>query len=349
MSDVNVTLTPSFIVYINGTRLGVAHEASVRQIVVKDQLDSPSTCRLILSDMDRAWVDSADFELAQNVSVFLGFKDAVEEVFNGEITGSEVILKKQADATVVLNCSNKMHRLFKVNKHRIFNQVTDEDILTTIVGEYGLTADADVLSTEHVVRVQEGISDYEFLKRMADEYHYRLWVKEDILYLKEDPTSTADIVLEWGKTLLDFNASRETEKLVTEVEVVGWDNMSGDGFSAVAADSLVTLKVGTGNLGQKVASDNFGVRRLVVKDEDVPDQQTAETKATNILSGNSWAFMKAQAVCEGDNRIMAGCSVDIKETGERFSGLYRVKKVLHNYHASSGYRTNCELERNCDT
>jgi hypothetical protein len=85
MADDNVTLTPTFIVYINGTRLGVDHEASVRQILVKDQFDAPSTCRLILSDTDRKWVDSSDFELAQSVSVLLGYKDAVEEVFNGEI------------------------------------------------------------------------------------------------------------------------------------------------------------------------------------------------------------------------------------------------------------------------
>ena len=59
MSDDNVTLTPTFIIYINGTRFGVEHEASVRQILVNDQFNRPSTCRIILSDIQRQWVDSA--------------------------------------------------------------------------------------------------------------------------------------------------------------------------------------------------------------------------------------------------------------------------------------------------
>ncbi|MDC7220331.1 MAG: hypothetical protein PQJ59_10340 [Spirochaetales bacterium] len=348
MSDENVTLTPTFIVYINGTRLGVEHEASVRQILVKDEMGAPSSCRLILSDMDRQWVDSSDFDPAQNISVLLGFKDAVEEVFNGEIIECEVILKKQADATVIIECSNKLHRLFQVKKHRNFNEITDEDIVAEIAGEYGLSVDTDALSTEHIIRVQQGITDYEFMKKLAADYHYRLWIKEDTLYLKEETEGDEDIVLEWGKTLLDFRGKQATKKLFTQVEVVGWDNMSGEGFSVVADPDMVTQRVGTGDLGLSLVAENFGDRSVVFLDDDIADEQSAEERAVNILSGNSWGYKNAQAVCEGDNRILAGSTVEIKETGNRFSGTYRVKRAVHNFHASSGYRTNCELERNSD-
>ena len=346
MPDDNVTLTPTFIVYINGTRLGVDHEASVRQILVKDRLDAPSTCRIVLSNMDRKWVDSSDFDIAQTVSVLLGFKDAVEEVFCGEITASEVVLKKQADATVILHCSDKMHRLFKARKHRIFNEMTDGDIISEIAGEYGLSADTDELAAEHIVRVQEDTSDYEFLRKMAREYHYRLWIKEDTLYLKADTEEGDDIVLEWGKTLLDFGAVQDTKDLLTEVEVVGWDDMTGEGFSGLADGGAVTGIVGDGDLGQKIVKDNFGDRRLVLKDHGVKDRQGAEDRAASLLSRNSWAFLKARAVCEGNNRILAGVLVEIKEAGNRFSGPYLVRQAVHNFHASAGYRTNCELERN---
>jgi len=349
MADDNITLTPTFIVYINGTRLGVDHEASVRQILIRDQLDAPSTCRLVLSDMDRKWADSSDFDVAQSVSVMLGFKDAVEEVFCGEITGCELILKKQADATVILNCSDKMHRLYRVRKHRVFNEMTDGDILAEIAGEYGLSVDADDLAGEHPVRVQEEITDYEFLRRMAGEYHYRFWLTEDTLFLKEETGGDEDVVLEWGKTLLDFSGSLETESLITKVEVVGWDNMSGEGFSGIADKGVVTDRVGPGDLGIALVSDYFGERRMVVKDHGVKDQQSAEERAAAILSGRTFAFMKARAVCEGDNRIRAGGSVEIKEASERFSGPYLVRRAVHNFHASTGYRTSCELERNAQS
>jgi phage protein D len=349
MSDENVTLTPTFIVYINGTRLGVDHEASVRQILIKDQFDAPSTCKIILSDLEQKWVDSADFDLAQSVSVQLGFKDAVTEVFNGEIIGSEVVLKKNADTTFVINCSNKMHRLYKVKKHRVFNEMTDADIITEIASDYGFSTETDELSAEHIVRIQEGVSDYDFIRQIALLYSCKFWIKEDCLYLKaETEESDEDIVLEWGKTLLDFNGVRNTDKLLTQIEVTGWDDMTGEGFSGIAEPTSVTQKVGDGDLGLTVVSDNFGDRRLVLGDANVADQQSAEAKATAILTSNSYEFMTAQATCEGDNRIKSGAIIEIKEVGDRFSGPYLVRRAVHNFHASTGYRTNCDLERNGD-
>ena len=349
MADENVTLTPTFIVYINGTRLGVDHEASVRQIVVEDAYDAPATCRIILSDMERKWVDSEDFELAQSVSVMLGFKDAVEEVFNGEIIGSEVILKKQADATVILSCSNKMHRLFKVKKHRVFNEMTDEDIIGEIASEHGLTADLDALSAENVVRVQESVTDYDFLRKTAADYNYRFWVNEDNLCMKaEVETSDEDIVLEWGKTLLDYRSTRNTGKLLTQVEVVGWDPMTEEGFSGTMTPSDIVDKTGDGSLGAELTEEYFGERLLVIKDLSVKDEQQAEERALAVLTENSYSYMSAQSVCEGDNRIRAGAVVEIKEAGERFSGPFQVRRALHNFHASAGYTTKCELVRNTE-
>ncbi len=348
MADENVTLTPTFIVYINGTRLGVEHEASVRQIQVKDQFNTPSTCRIILSDIEKKWIDSPDFELAQSVSVLLGFKDAVEEVFNGEITGSEVMFRKNADATLILNCSNKMHRLLKVRKHRVFNETTDADIIAEISSEYGLSADTDALSKEHVVRVQKDQYDFDFLRNMAREYNCKFWVQDDTLFIKSAIESEEDIVLEWGKTLVEFSSRRNTEALITQVEVVGWDNMTGEGFSGIAKVSSITDRTGNGELGAQLVEENFGERPLVIRDEHSPDQQSAEEKALSLLTDNSYTYVKASAVCEGNNRIRSGSLLEIKETGERFSGTYLVRKVLHNFHASSGYSTHCELERNTD-
>ncbi len=348
MADDNVTLTPTFIVYINGTRLGVDHEASVRQILVKDQLDAPSTCQIVLSDLDRKWADSPDFDMAQSVSVLLGFKDAVEEVFCGEITRGEIVLKKQADASVILDCCDKMHRLYRARKHRVFNEMTDGDILSEIAGEYGLAVEADDLSLEHTIRVQEETTDYEFLRRLAGEYHYRFWIREDTLYMKRETGGGEDVVLEWGKTLLDFRSAWDTGKLITEVEVVGWDNMTGVGFSGIADQGAVTDRTGGGELGFSRVAELFGDRRVVVKDHGVRDQQSAEERAAALLSGSSYAYTRAQAVCEGDNRIRSGGTVEIKEASERFSGPYLVRRAVHNFHASSGYRTTCELERNTD-
>ena len=213
-----------------------------------------------------------------------------------------------------------MHRLLKVKKHRVFNEVTDGDILSEIASEYGLSLDADELPREHVVRVQEGITDFDFLKNLSREYDCRFWVSEDTLNMKAEFDSEEDIVLEWGKTLLEYSAKMDSEKLLTQVEVVGWDNMTGEGFSGLARGSSMTRKVGSGALGTVLVEENFSSRPLVVRDENILDQLGAEEKALALLTENSFEFMKASAVCEGDHRIRSGGVLRLKKPERGFPG-----------------------------
>jgi phage protein D len=103
-------LVPYFIVSINGNRLAVEQEASVKKILVKDRIDAPSMCTITFSDTDRTWLDSSEFSEGQEVEVKLGYKDSCEPVFNGDITAVRANYNRNSDDVTTLICHNAIHR-----------------------------------------------------------------------------------------------------------------------------------------------------------------------------------------------------------------------------------------------
>ena len=87
MSSENKTLTPTWIAYVDGARLGWKHEGALKSIRIHDGLNSIGTASLVF-DLPATDFDNDDvFSEGSEVSVHLGYKDDVEEVFSGEVTG----------------------------------------------------------------------------------------------------------------------------------------------------------------------------------------------------------------------------------------------------------------------
>lgn len=345
MSDLK-TLTPGFIVYINGTRLGVEHEASVKRIVVKDRLDGPAGFAVYLSDMDREWLDSEDFSEGNSISIHLGYKDDIEEIMEGEVTGISTELKKNATAMTVVKGRNIIHRLKSGVKSRVFTETTIGDIIDQVASDNGMSTDVDPVGGDAVFWVQRDQSDYDLVMALARRYNCKVWGSVDTLFFKQVTESTDDVVLEWGKTLLEFSGNTETQNLITEVEVCGWDDLAGAGIIGTSSLSDIAVKIGDGQLGGEIVEENFGARKVVLTDSRVIDQDSADTIAMEYISRNSFNFVSVKAKCEGDYRIKAGIEIELIDVGGRFSGAYLVSEVTHSFQSSVGYHSSLVLNRN---
>ncbi|MBN2735380.1 MAG: phage late control D family protein [Spirochaetales bacterium] len=337
---------PTFIIYLNGTRLSVEQEGAVKQVIINDRINVPSSCSIVLSDTAKMWMDDSSFEEGVGVSVHLGYKDDIDEVFNGEVVGMDVQFRKGAGTTTVVKCLNVIHRLRRVKKHRIFSEMTDGDIFNEIASENGLSLDIDDIGGDKLFVIQKDITDYEFLLSAAMRYGCKLWAKEKKLFFKaENEENSEEIIVEWGKSLKDFSAQLDTSNIITEVSVTGWDNDKGESFTGTIAFGDVP-PVGGSTLGGDSVESNFGAAAVSITDEKVLDQSEAEKLALDMISSNSFNFIRGNGACNGNFMIKAGCLLTVKEVGGKFSGEYLVEEARHVLNASTGYTTYFSVMRN---
>lgn len=87
MSGENKTLTPVWIAYVDGKRLDIDYEGALKRIYIHDSLDSAGTASLLFDISSADFGKDGAFAIGSEVSIHLGYKDDVQEVFAGEVTG----------------------------------------------------------------------------------------------------------------------------------------------------------------------------------------------------------------------------------------------------------------------
>ena len=96
MPGENRTLTPVWTAYVDGMRLGTGCEGALKRIRIHDRLDFSGTASLLFGIPPADFCNDGTFAVGSEVSIHLGYKDDVHEVFAGEVTGFAPVLMDTA-------------------------------------------------------------------------------------------------------------------------------------------------------------------------------------------------------------------------------------------------------------
>jgi len=341
------TLVPSFVIHVNGSRLAVEKEAEIKEIVVFEKIDSPSSFAIKFSDMKREFTDSEDFSVGSKIKITMGYKDEIEELMIGEVTSLTPMYRKHADDILVVKGHNHLHRLARAKKTRSFSEKTDSEIVKQIADDAGLQSEIDDVGASHLFTAQRNQTDYDYIMNMAKKFNCKVWAKEEKLFFKKlEENSGEDVVVEWGKTLVEFYPVLDSTQLITAVEVRGWDKDKIEVITGQATLDDIELKIGGDKIGSNDVKDNFKEEKMIYIDENIVDKDGADKIALDMITDNSLKYITATGRCEGNNKIRSGMIIQVNEVGSRFTGKYYVNSVKHVLSPELGYSTFFELSRN---
>jgi phage protein D/phage baseplate assembly protein gpV len=319
---------------------------SVVEITVDTSLHLPGMFTINLQDPYFDWMDSPLLEIGKAVAISgraEGSNSQTEIIAKGEITAIEPAFSEDIGASVIIRGYDKSHRLYRSKKTRVFNQMTDGDIVLKVAKECGLQTKVDATGEVHEHVFQVAQSDIDFLQARANHVGYYLYVEDGILNFRREPGGNPKLTLDWGEDLIDFQARLSTAEQVNEVEVHGWDPAQKQAIIGKSATPKNTPKIKDVNHGGDFTKKSFGTKNEeVVNNDSVSTQSEADGLALSILNERCHAFFEAEGVCRGDPALVAGVEVELKGIGKRFSGRYRVTRTVHRYDYS-GYKTNFEI------
>jgi phage protein D len=347
MANDNKHLTPVWIVYIDGKRLDTDHEGALLKIVVSDRLNGIGTCTLLFDTSAVKLRDAGILAMESQISVQMGYKDDVDEVFNGEITGFRIILGENAGEQLEVSCSNVLYRLKHSIHYTTCENKTLSDTLTGILDSYSLTAEMDSFGAAHEFSTQYGMDDYDYLMKAAGMYGKAVYAYGTKVYIKGEITvRTDEIVYEWGKSLVSFSAGEDISRLISSCTFTGWDSKKCQSITGTAGVADVPVKAGGSSDWTAVSKSGSGMWKSVVVADDLYDSDDAKNRAVGVMQNNSWLYAKAEGTGEGNYKLHPGMRVTIKYTGEKFSGEYIADTVTHRFDYEGGYITSFTLKRN---
>lgn len=347
MADENKNLTPVWIAYVDGKRFSTDYEGALRKIYINDRLDFIGSASLLF-DISAVDFDNDDvFVLCSEVSIHLGYKDDVEEVFVGEVTEFAPPFEEYNAPSMEVKIQTKLNELKKGHKCKSFENKTPASIIKDIVSEYDLTSDVEDFGPEYTYTEQHNLTDYDYITYLADKYGKFIYCYNNTIYVKTEISPTNDdVVLEWGKTLISARTEMDIKKQLSAVTATGWDVMKCEGFTATATMKDVPLKIG----GEYCWEDNsrgYDPHKVSqLNSADFTDEADALEIAKASILKTSLNFQICEAKTEGNYHIRPGNRITIKYLGKESDGEYLVSSVEHNFNVQEGYYTTCHLKRN---
>src|SRR5690348_781942 len=121
-------------------------------------------------------------------------------IYMGEVVGLEPIYRGGEKSRILIRAMNKFHRLLRHRKSVTFTDKTDQQILSQVVGDAGLTLDwkhEKSISYKHVY--QHNQTDMEFLRMRAARMGCHVWCVDKKVFVKQpdlqqQPKATLSVV-----------------------------------------------------------------------------------------------------------------------------------------------------------
>ena len=347
MTSENRTLTPVWIAYVDGVRLGTGYEGALRRIYIHDRLDFAGTASLLFGSSPLDFCNDGTFTIGSEVSIHLGYKDEVHEAFAGEVTGFAPRLDEYSSPLMEVKIHSKLRRLERGTKCASFEHKTPAGIIRDIVSKYNMDSDVEEFGPEYNYIEQASYTDHGYILYLAGKYGKSVYCHGNTVYVKTEITPTDDnVVLEWGKSLISARTKTDLSAQLSAVTATGWDMKKCGGFTATATMKDVPLKIG-GEYSWEDNAKGYDPHKIEqLSSSSFTDEKDAMEVARSVLLGRSLQFQSCEAKTEGNCRIKPGNRLTVKYLGSQSDGEYLVYSVEHSLSVQDGYFTTCHLKRN---
>ena len=353
---------PDFLITVGGTKLRHGVSIEVISLAVTETYDKADSFTFTISDRhpeparfaggpELKWMDSPVLDERSEVTIEMGYVDDRSLKLVGEITAVSPSFPESGVPTLTVRGFSLLSRLQRMPRQEPFESATDSGIAHEIAMAMGLTPMVDPTKAKRSLFAPNGATYGDILLKRAKRIGYEVTVKERTLYFQKpryikDPTPT--MTFEWGKDLLNFTPTLNTNKMVTDVTVRGSQTSQGGEKTplvgkASAGKERVKMGARTGPQIAKASKD--GENKVLLQEHDLADQTEADLIALAHLETAALEYMSGRGATIGNPQLLARRVIELKGLGRHFSGKYYVVSTTHTISAS-GYRTEFEVKRN---
>jgi phage protein D len=324
---------------------------------VHEGVDGLRTCELTLlgagagatgpPDGTLLHVDSGTVDLGRALRVAVGPADNQRYVFDGTVSGIELVLDDGSPPVVVVLAEDTLMRLRMTRRARTWNQVSDADLASSIASEHGMQADVSAPGPTYDVVQQLNQSDLAFLRERGRLVQAELWCSGRTLHFRTRPMRSAtDITLVRGAELLSVRLCADLSDQRSTVTVTGYDAQDKGVIDERAEADVVEGETSGGRCGARLVEQALGTAATLRVREAALTSEEAQAWARAEMLRRGRAFVRVSGTTIGTPDLMVGSRLTLQQVGEPFEGEgYYVTSIRHSFDLTRGLRTWFTAER----
>ncbi|GAB2579673.1 type VI secretion system tip protein VgrG [Dyella jejuensis] len=325
-------------------------------ITVRRAVNRIPWAEIVLADGD---MPTGDFELSDAatfapgaaLSVSAGYGSDEAPLFSGIVVRHSVKIDSENNSRLVIECRDQAAKMTIGRNNANYLQSKDSDIIATLIGNHGLSADVSSTATPYDELVQFYCSDWDFMLARADANGLLVNVDAGTVKVKAPNTSASAVLsVTWGNDLIAFEADIDARSQYTAVQAVAWDPKQQSVMQGNAA-SPVTLNQ-QGNLSGATLAQVASPATYTLQSGATQPMATLTDWAKAAQQKSALARIRGQMSFRGSAAAVPDSLIEVNGVGARFKGSVYVSAVEHDIssgnwttHVEFGLRADWHMER----
>lgn len=325
----NATLR--FTIKINGSVIKDYYP--VVRIHIHHEINRISTAEIVviggtIESEDLPISNGIDFFPGNTIEIQAGYIENNEEtIFKGIIIKQAVRLEPDSGFNLVVYCKHKAVLMTFNRTEKTFENTTDSDIMSGIIGNYGITAAIDKTNIQQEITYQKSATDWDFILSRAEFYGYVTILDEQDIRIGK-PVFDGEPLLQItaGDSIISFQAELDAEKQPASLKASAWDPDHQQPISSNAAEPSVNVQ---GNTDAKNLSEKLKQSELFISSVIPMAQEELKAWADGKLLMMRMNSIKGYVTFMGNADVKVGKLVELAGVGDRFNGKAYVSSVTH--------------------
>ncbi len=292
-------------------------------------------------------LDDTEFDFGTDLQVAVGTDSSQQTVFDGTVSGREVVFGDSEQPVAIMLAEDRMMRLRLTRRMHTYTDTTDAAVARWLAEKHQLDADVKIEGPHYDVLQQVNQSDLAFLRERARRLQADLWCTGKTLHFSDrSARGGTALTLAHGADLLSCRISADLAHQRTEVTVGGYDARKKEVINQRADANTIRAEASAGRTGPEILERALDAH---------PTFRVRESPLTTAEAG-AWAkaemlrrarrFVTATGITRGTPDLTVGSQLRLELVGALFDGGgYYVTRVTHTYDNVRGLRTCFVAER----
>lgn len=338
---------PRFDVVISGITMSADFSERVLSVTYEGSLDTADMFKIVISNPNNLYTDSALFTPGQDVELYMGYGSQLTPMMLGEITCIEPRFPDDGPPTITISGYDKSYKMrHNQSIPRQFKYMTDSLIVAEIAAENLLIPIVDPSPWFHTNMTQTD-PDFTFIKSLASNNLFDAYVYWDKLYFQL-PIQTEAYVLEWGQSLKSFSPRFSTAAMSGLQVIRGYNEELATAIIGVATGAILNLDELINRLGPSALDLLANLGRRWIHSQTITSPIDGLALAKSLLQQLLEGLYEGTGTCIGIPELRAGSYIKVAGVGNTFSGVYRLRKVTHTIN-DNGYVTDFDISQEAES
>ena len=323
------TSLPSFEVMANGVVL--PEQLQLLSLNTTTELNKISSATLYFADGDPASgtfpiSDESTLNPGVEIEIKLGYEGNNATVFTGLVIKQRIQLKEDKSILEV-KCKDKTFALTQVQNNKVWEEVTDSDVIEEIANNQDISNEVESTSLTHEKLVQYASTNWDFIVSRAEANGLVVATENgELKIFKPDLGQSAALSLAYGATILEMDTELDGSNVFSKEKKEAWSYANQE---SISKEADVENNNNIGNVSASDVASALAQQENKAAYSNIYVQEELDALTDGALLRAELSRIKGTVKSQGFADIQPGQLLELNGVGEKYNGNAFVSGVSH--------------------